>query len=69
MIADELDDFIPFLRDNKVRVEARTGDVFHSGGKAYGYAQLVHGFDADQVNVLYRTWKQAQRDEAASPGG
>lgn len=65
MATDELESFIRFLRENKVRVDAERGDVFQSGGKPFAYARLLYAFDADYVNALYRTWKQSQGRGAA----
>jgi len=65
MPTDELEDFIRFLRDNEVCVEAETTGVFHSGGKAHGYGRLLHLFDADSVSKLYPTWKHARASGAA----
>jgi hypothetical protein len=60
MAAEDLGDFIQYLQNNKVRVEAEASDAFHSGGKAYGYGRLLHLFDADLVGSLYRSWKAAR---------
>jgi len=65
MATEDLEDFIRFLRDNEVRVEAEAADAFQSVGKTYGYGRLLHLFDADLVHTLYRTWKQAQGSRAA----
>lgn len=65
MAAEELEGFIRFLRDNEVRVEMETADAFRSGGTAYGYGRLLHQYDADSVDRLYRTWTQAQRSRTA----
>jgi hypothetical protein len=59
MAAEDLEEFIRFLRDREVRVEVETADVFRSEGKAYGYGRLFHLFDADSVSQMYRTWKRA----------
>jgi len=64
MAAEDLEDFIQFLRDNEVRVEVEAADAFQSVGKAFGYGRLVHLFDADSVKRLYRTWKQVQASRA-----
>jgi hypothetical protein len=60
MAAAELEDFIPFLRDNEVRVDVETKDAFRSGGVAYSYGRLVHPYDTDSVGALYKTWSQMQ---------
>ncbi|MGP0070299.1 MAG: hypothetical protein ACLQGP_42695 [Isosphaeraceae bacterium] len=64
MATEDLEGFVEFLRENKVRVEVETADAFHSGGKAYGYARLLHLYDADSANALYRTWKQLHEGRA-----
>jgi len=65
MATEELEEFIRFLHDNEVRVEAETTGIFHSGGKAHGYGRLLHLFDADAVSRLYRTWRHARASTAA----
>ena len=65
MAMEDLEDFIRFLGENKVRVEAETANVFHSGGKAHGYGRLLHLFDTDSASRLYRTWKQARASGTA----
>jgi hypothetical protein len=65
MTADDLEDFIQFVRDHEVRVEVETAGAFHSGGTVYGYGRLLHLFDADSVKNLYRTWRQARRSRTA----
>jgi hypothetical protein len=32
MPTEDLEDFVPFLRDNEIRAEVETADAFHSGG-------------------------------------
>ncbi|MFI5455701.1 MAG: hypothetical protein ACHRXM_09645 [Isosphaerales bacterium] len=65
MAAEDLEDFIQFVRDNEVCVEVETADALHSGGKVYGYGRLLHLFDADSVSDLYRMWNVARQSRAA----
>ena len=64
MVADELEDFVAFLRDHDLRVDVDTADAFQSGGKSYSYGRLRHVFDADSLKELYRTWQEAHRCRA-----
>jgi hypothetical protein len=60
MPAEDLEDFMEFLRDNKVHAEIEPEVVVHSGGHTYGYGRLVHLFDAESACRLYRMWQRAQ---------
>jgi hypothetical protein len=60
MPTEELQEFVGFLRDNGVRVEAESANVFQACGKPHGYGRLLHRFDSEFVNRLYRVWKPAQ---------
>jgi hypothetical protein len=64
MPAEELDEFIGFLRDNEIHAEVEPAAVVHSGGHTYGYGQLLHLFDAESASSLYLMWKQAQSNHA-----
>lgn len=65
MAAEDLEDFIGFLRDNEVHAEIEPAVVVHSGGHTYRYGRLLHLFDADSASSLYRMWKPSRQSRAA----
>ena len=58
MPSEDLESFLGFLRENEIRGRVETPDAFRSGKKSYSYGRLLHLYDADSVDRLYRTWKQ-----------
>lgn len=65
MAAADLRDFLDFLRDHEVSAEVEAADAFHSGGEAYGYGRLLHLYDVESTEILYRAWKQGQGSRTA----
>jgi hypothetical protein len=67
MAAEDVEEFIGFLRENTVHAEVEPEVVVHSGGETYGYGRLIHLFDADSVSTVYRMWNQVH-DSRISAG-
>ena len=67
MAKEELDDFVKFLRENKIGCEIEPAERhFHSGGMVFAFAKIQHPFDADNTQKLYHFWRDLR--EGPSPG-
>jgi hypothetical protein len=66
MPAEELEDFIEFLRESKVYAEIEPAVVVRSGGETYGYGRLIHPFDAESASTLYRMWRSMHESRTAA---
>lgn len=66
MAAEDLEDFLPFLRDHEVRVDLEESGAFRSGESFYAYGRLAHPYDIQTVASLYRTWRLAHAGRATA---
>ena len=66
MTEEDLEDFLPFLRDHEVCVDLEAKSAFRSGGSSYAYGRLAHPYDIQTVGSLYRTWRLAHLGRATA---
>ena len=66
MTEEDLEGFLPFLRDHEVSVEVEAKSAFRSGGSSYAYGRLAHPYDIQTVASLHRTWRLAHMGRATA---